>query len=963
MKKITFTFFLLFSLTSFSNKALNKPGNLRSTRQLSFTENKGQVSDQYFKPRADILFSGTAGQMNFYLKNTGISYQLERVDTWEKRNTSMNKYRPGNEELVPSQITVYRLDINWLNANSQAQVLRGEALAGFDNYYLTSCPNGALNVKSYTQLVYKNIYPGIDLKWYEKNGDLEYDYYVAANADYKTIRMEYKGAEKIYINGNGELIIKTPLGTIKEQKPVVIQNNKQLVAKWVVKNNIISFDVKNVDPSLPLVIDPLIRLWGTFYGGNGAEDCWYTNVDVSGNVFISGSTKSTANISTSGAHQNVYAGLANFTDGYVVKFNSSGIRQWATYYGGSGSDYAAESTTDASGNVFLTGGTTSTNTSVIATPGSHQPATYTLSNMGDAFLVMFNASGVRQWGTYYGGNAQDVGYGLSQDNAGNIYMVGASQSTNAIATPGSHQPSLASGLDCFLVKFNSSGVRQWGTYYGGPGINELAWDCVTNASGDTYISGVTTSSAGISTPGSHQVVYAGGGLGDGFFAKFNSSGVLQWGTYYGGSGDDDAVNISLDASGNLYGSGHSNSASVTVIASAGSYQSSSAGGNDAYLVKFDPAGVRLWATYYGGSGNEVGNTACTDVMGNVYLAGETTTNTGTKVATPCAYQSSYGGGASDAFLAKFTSAGVRLWGTYYGTSTTDHGCDCRADAIGNIYLCGFTFGTSTTAISSSNGHQPVSGGSSDGFLVKFDGCIPSSAPNLTPNSNMNVCSGKSATLSTTCGNWYNMATGTLVLGTGSTFSTGPILSDTTFYVEEASCGSISGTRTAVNITLTPAPTLTLTNSNSPGCVGESATLTAMGANTYSWVNPASTASTVQVYLLLTTTYSVTGTGASGCEDTASIAVNPQLCLGIKEPLNINPGVKIYPNPSNGAFTIQSEQETKLILTDELGQVLKTIDLSEVNNYQLVLKDLSNGIYFLTGEDKTCTMNQKIVVLH
>jgi len=956
-----FTIRLVLFLIIFCNGILRSQGSQQS---LCFKENKGQVSDQFYKSRPDVLFSGTDGKIQFHLKANGISYQLTQVDEWTKREARFGRKNNDNQ-IVPSKGTIYRIDINWLNANVSPEIKKGKTQQGYENYYLASCPEGALQVKCYSNLTYENLYPGIDLKWYEKNGTLEYDYYVAANSDYKKIQLEYKGAEKIFVDRNGTLIIKTPLGVIKEQKPLVIQNQRPLPAKWIVKDNIISFEIKGINNSLPLIIDPAVRLWATYYGGTLADDAYYTYADAVGNVFMSGGTLSTSNIATSGAHQTVFGGGITNNDAYLVKFNSAGIRQWATYYGGTGDDYGDESISDASGNVFLTGATSSTNTGVITTTGAHQVVYSSLSsNLSDAFLVMFNAQGVRQWGTYYGGDMEDIGYGVSLDNANNVYMCGGSHSSSNISTPGSHQPVLVGNIDAFLVKFNSSGVRQWGTYYGGNGtIDETSFDCVTNASGDTYINGVTSSTAGIATPGSYQPLL--GGLLDAFFAKFNSSGVLQWGTYYGTNADETPYAMALDVTGNIYGSGGTSSTSGTLLATTGSQQTSPGGSDDAFLVKLDPSGARLWGTYYGGVGNEYGYSTSTDALGNVYLAGSTSsgTNSATKIATPCAYQSVYAGG-TDAFLAKFSSSGARMWGSYYGGIHSDQGYGCSADASGNIYLCGFTNANSNTVISSSNGYQPAyGGGSSDAFLVKFDGCIPGSAPDLTPLPNLNVCAGTSATLSTSCGNWYNTSVGSSPLATGSTFTTGPLISDSTFYIEDFSCGSVTGTRTAVHLTLTPAPTLTLANSNPLACINEMVTLTASGASTYSWINNSATTPSIQFVVFLNTTYTVTGADANGCQSTATLAVVPNLCLGVNEPGNINSCLSVYPNPTNGAFTIQSGSNLNLTLTNELGQTLKILQLTSVNNFRLTLNDLPNGIYFLKGEKENHTLNKKIIVIH
>ena len=141
----------------------------------------------------------------------------------------------------------------------------------------------------------------------------------------------------------------------------------------------------------------------------------------------------------------------------------------------------------------------------------------------------------------------------------------------------------------------------------------------------------------------------------------------------------------------------------------------------------DPV-TRLWGTYYGGSGTDLGYSCSTDASGNVYLAGSTGSNTGTVIATTGAHQSAYGGGSYDAFLVKFNASGVRQWGTYYGGSSGDYDFSCSTDATGNVYLAGNT--QSETAIATTGAHQSVYGGGGgllNVFLAKFTDCV-----NLSP---------------------------------------------------------------------------------------------------------------------------------------------------------------------------------------------------------------------------------------
>lgn len=872
-------FFLLHSIIINA-----KETSIANPQSISFKENKGQIGDQFSKPRPDILFTGKSGNLVFHLRNNGVSYQMYQVNKWKVVENERMQLHVSAGQKIPEQTTVYRLDIDWLGANANATVQKQGQLPGYDNYYTDVCPNGALGVQSYGSVVYQNLYNGIDLKWYSKNGNLKYDYIVSPGADHTQIKLEIKGSKKLSINKNGELIIETPLGKLTEQAPIVLQNGRTLKAKWIIKNSIVSFDIENVDPSQELIIDPLVRLWGTFYGGSLEDALWYTFADPMGNVYSSGASLSTNNIATTGAHQTVFGGSSSSFggDAVLVKFNSAGVRLWGTYYGGSGGDYSNLCAGDISGNyVAMVGGTTSTLTGVIATLGSHQPnyAGTTNNNGGDAFLALFDNNGIRQWGTYYGGTSDEWGGGCAFDASGNIFISGetASSNGNSIATPGSHQPVFGVGsTDGFLAKFNFTGTRLWGTYYGGSG-RDAAYTCTVDLSGNCYLVGSTSSPSGISSLGAYQPVYGGASSwwGDAFIAKFDANGLRQWSTYYGGTGDDWAYNCVLDASGNIYIAGTTSALSQTVISTSGSHQPAFGGGaSDAFLLKLSSAGSRQWCTFYGGSATEDYAYCSIDASGNIYVSGITTSPN--SISTPCAYQQNYNGGVGDAYLVKFDAAGLRLWGTYYGGAGTEQWSTCSTDNLGNVYLTGQSNSIAAGVITSVGSHQSVYGGGSfDGFLVKFDGCIPVAPPNTTNPSSLTICSGKSTVLttSTSCGaKWYNVASGGIPLIGANSFTTPLIAINTTYYIEESSCGS-NTIRTAVTVTVAPAPTFSIAANPTVMCIGGSATLTPLGAtNGFTWTANSSlntsipssaiaTPSNTQTYYLIGDNGVCTGAGS------------------------------------------------------------------------------------------------------
>ncbi|MCX6249136.1 MAG: SBBP repeat-containing protein, partial [Bacteroidetes bacterium] len=319
------------------------------------------------------------------------------------------------------------------------------------------------------------------------------------------------------------------------------------------------------------------RIWGTYYGGAGSDSPGYLTIDKHGNIFLTGSTESDTGIATPGTYQPNRYGSG---DAFLAKFNSNGVRQWGTYFGGEYDDIAYNGTTNSTGNVYIVGKTTShTN---IASVGAHQTI---YGGWSDGFVAKFNTGGQRLWATYYGGSFYDYGLGCCTDDSGNVIVAGKTGSSTGIASTGSYQPLLGGYDDAFLVKFDSLGVRQWGTYYGGTG-NEFAYSCATGRNNDIFMAGNTMSNDNISTPDAYQPAL-GGGV-DGFVVKFNSAGVGQWGTYYGGADEDAFLKCSYSADDTLYLSGYTYS--TTAIASLDGHQTIYGGARDDMLIKF----VECW---------------------------------------------------------------------------------------------------------------------------------------------------------------------------------------------------------------------------------------------------------------------------------------------------------------------------------------------------------------------------------
>jgi hypothetical protein len=676
----------------------DKAHSFMNKQSLRFEENKGQVYELGTEnPAHYVKFSLQNKAAKVFLLNAGLAYQFEHMhypsDYVHADRTMSHEEREKNEVLRKDiRLETYRMDMKLLGANPNAVISKEGSSADFVNFY----NRNVLEVRSFIKVTYHNIYPNIDWVLYTNDEGIKYDFVVRPGGNPKHIKLQITDAEKITLNPDGSLSLINRMGEITEKAPVSFQENQSINTSFSLTANILSFNLSQYNPSKTLTIDPSL-IWATYYGGTGVDEATSCATDASGNVYLAGNTRSNASIA-SGGHQNTRNSVY---EAFLVKFNASGTRQWATYYGGTGDDYGVSCATDTMGNVYLAGNTYS---DASISSGGHQNAR---GGGQDAFLVKFNASGTRQWATYYGGTSSDIGYACATDASGNIYLAGSTFSSASIAS-GGHQNTISTNGDAFLVKFNTSGTRQWATYYGG--TSEEWGYCATDASGNVYIAGTTSSNASIAS-GGHQI--ARGGSRDAFLVKFNPSGVRQWATYYGGTGDDQSLFCAADVSGNIYLAGRTNSNDS--IAFNGHQNIFGRGSLDGFLVKFNTSGVRQWATYYGGLGWDEIRSCATDTLGNVYAAGYTTSNASISSG---GHQNSFGEGAYNGFLVKFNASGKRSWATYYGATThSGQANSCATDSSGNVYLAGLTFSTTSIA---SGGHQNTYGGSTDAYLAKFN---------------------------------------------------------------------------------------------------------------------------------------------------------------------------------------------------------------------------------------------------
>ena len=712
MRFLTVLFSLLLSI-SLNAQSI---ADYKTTQSgVTFTENKGQVSDQHYNPRPDVLYSGNSGGLNFHIRTDGISYQMTRIDSWKEddmgllEELAMPDGTSQPKDSVIDQMTIYRTDINWIGARSNFEVETGRAKQGYNNYYLPTCPDGALNVLSYDEVTFKNLYEGIDLKWYSNEGALEYDFIVSPNTDYSQIKWEIQGAEQIAIGQEGQLIISTPLGKIEEQAPIAYQGKQEVEVEWTLTENQVGFSVKDYNQELPLRIDPVVLAWGTYFGGELWDFIHCAQLNSDHDLIVSGQTNSTNNIATSGVFQTVHQGS---WDGFVASFDQDGTRDWCTYFGGLNNDILYSISVTPTGFIYSSGETS--NSTGIASSSCHQEV---YGGSIDAILLKLDSSGQRKWSTYYGGDGLDRGWHVESDQFENVFLMSATSSDSAISTSGAHQEIYqggnGAGFDAYLVKFDSSGTRLWGTYFGGAG-EDIIYGADCDVIGNIYVVGNTSSNNGVSTSGSLQTTTS--GSGDMLIAKFSSVGDLIWGSYYGGSGWDEAAACDY-FNGNLYVGGRSSSSS---LATSGSYQINNSGNWDGIILKIDSSGNSMyWCSYVGGSDFDwLTDLKASDADSSLWFSGFTNS---TDFPVNSSLDSIFSG-VWDGIAGRINLSGSELeWSTFMGGTEEDRFTCVAIDSL-TSYFVGYTY-SDNASLSTPNVHQVDFDSIADGVIWRINGCF------------------------------------------------------------------------------------------------------------------------------------------------------------------------------------------------------------------------------------------------
>ena len=442
---------------------------------LYFIPNKGQVDDQ-------ALFYANTSRYTLWITNQGLVFDsFKRAEgnrkIWSKKDR-LPSFESG-EQVSPPKFERDVSRLIFLNANRSPKISALETTEHKVNYFKGNDKSKwQTGISSSLSVLYKELYKNIDLKVYGKENQIEYDFIVKPGGQISDIQFEYRDVEKISIDKDGNLVIRTRFGELTHKKPFGYQEiDGQLVDVVAhfkeIKSNTYSFEVAEYNKNYDLIIDPLILVYSTYLGGSGTDQCYDIAVDPDGAAYVTGYTSS-LDFPTQAP---IYGTIAGDFDAFVAKINPEGDGLvYSTYLGGLDTDigvaialkpYDAQTSSknitdlqqyDTGYAAYVTGYTFSTDFP------TESPTQASSGGWWDAFVTIINAAGTAlDFSTYIGGWSTDAGNDIDVDSEGNAHIAGITISDD-FPTTNPLVAGFSGGWDCFYTKINlgnsiGSGLR------------------------------------------------------------------------------------------------------------------------------------------------------------------------------------------------------------------------------------------------------------------------------------------------------------------------------------------------------------------------------------------------------------------------------------------------------------------------------------------------------------------------
>ncbi len=687
---------------------------------LRFEKNAGQAP-------ASVRFSARGQGYTFCLSDReailyfqkGRSRNSIKTDAGRRMNAGAVGAAPscGTKIKQEQPTSVERLSIRWEGARISRSSTGLERLPTKSNYFIGNQPQRwRTDIPNFAKVRYEQVYPGIDLLFYGNQQQLEYDFIVAPQGNPAAITLAFQvsgskaRSQRLSLAQDGSLIIELAGGKLRQAPPVIYQEDgphkTYIKGRYTLKGaHRVGFEVAAYDRSRPLVIDPVLS-YSTYLGGIFDDIGADIQVDANGNAFLIGDTNSPGFPTFNAFQGSLFGG----TDVFVTKIDATGSNVlYSAYLGGVDNEFGKALALDSNGNAYVTGETQSVDFPVSI--NAFQPAFGGFSVQGDAFVVRLNATGsALDYSSYLGGSGGEIGFGIAVDASGAAYVTGGTSSADFPISVNAFQSIFGTQGDVFVTKVSPSGNSVvYSTYLGGA-FTENGLGIALDTDNQATITGFTNS-PGYPLANAFQDELK--GLNDVFVTRLNASGTdLIFSTFLGGDDDEAGNKVVLDALGNVYLAGEVRSDNFPLKAA---LQKSMRGLVDGFVTKMNPNGTGLiYSTYLGGGDTDTIRGLAVDPTNHAIVAG-VTSSLGFPIAAP--FQAAYGGGTSDAFVARFSTAGNTLeFSTFLGGSDTDAAFSIATDADGNAYVIGTT---SSDDFLIKNALQTTRQGGVDTFVSKL----------------------------------------------------------------------------------------------------------------------------------------------------------------------------------------------------------------------------------------------------
>ncbi len=771
---------------------------------LAFEANQGQTD-----PRVKFISRGSG--YTLFLTSSEAVLHFRDAKRGKSGNEDQGKHLalPETHPLSGATDSASVLRMRFVGANDKAEVTGEDELAGKTNYFIGNDPHTwRTNINNFARVRYREIYKGVDVVYYGNQERLEYDLIVSPDADPRNIALEFEGAKQIKIDAQGELILRTQGGEVRQHQPTFYQEidgaRRAIEGRYVLTGrNRINFAVADYDRSHPLVIDPVLS-YSTYLGGGNDTAGTSIAVDASGNAYVTGSTNA-VDFPTVNPFQSTTNGQA----GFVMKLNPAGTAFVYSTYFGFPNTFPSSIKVDAAGSAFIAGITGSSQ--FPTTPGAYLR---TLQGGQTSFITKFSPNGASLiYSTFLA--AVDQLSGIALDSSGNAYVTGATQQTTFPTTAGAFKTTLADGFqNAFVTKLNPAGSTLVYSTFVGANVRSLtppqdrANAIAIDSSGNAYITGQTVSQNFPVTSGAFQTLAS--SSRDAFVTKLNANGTaLIYSTYLGGGNNDVGTGIAVDATGNAYVTGSfedvdNSDFPVTLNA----FLPAGVGGFAirSFLTKINPSGTALvYSTSLTRRNDSNGAGVAVDSTGSAYVVGGE--GTGAAYSVNAVQPVSRG---NDAYILKMNPAGTALtYSTSFGGNSGSTGSAIALDTAGNAYFTGYTT-TSDFPVTSGAPQSTKPGGQSATAFVARIGIQTNDCPAITIDTQPLPMA--------IFGQSYNQqltatgGTAPYTFSLATNFSNNNLLSGLTL----APDGTISGTPTTTNF---GAYFITVQAVDSNGCIG------------------------------------------------------------------------------------------------------------------------------------------------